>query len=106
MMGAALGLAVLASVPDSRTESVRDSGDGLLVALTGGYNAALLAAAAFAVTGALGVLLLRRVAPSGRRCSKENPRRPSRRPSRQRPEAGWDAAQAGRLDLAIAPKDR
>ena len=95
MMGAALGLAVLASVPDSRTESVRDSGDGLLVALTGGYNAALLAAAAFAVTGALGVLLLRRVAPSGRRCSKENPRRPSR----QRPEAGWDAAQAGRLDL-------
>jgi hypothetical protein len=45
---------VLVSVADSRTESLRDSGDGLLVALTGGYNAAFLAAAAFAVTGALG----------------------------------------------------
>jgi MFS family permease len=63
MMGGALGLAVLVSVADSRTESLRDSGDGLLAALTGGYNAAFLAAAAFAVTGALGALLLRRVAP-------------------------------------------
>jgi MFS family permease len=62
MMGGALGLAVLVSVADSRTESLRDSGDGLLAALTGGYNAAFLAAAAFAVTGALGALLLRRVA--------------------------------------------
>jgi MFS family permease len=63
MMGGALGLAVLVSVADSRTESLRDSGEGLLAALTGGYNAAFLAAAAFAATGALGALLLRRVAP-------------------------------------------
>jgi EmrB/QacA subfamily drug resistance transporter len=71
MMGGALGLAVLVSVADSRTESLRDSGDGLLVALTGGYNAAFLAAAAFAVTGALGALLLRRVAPPGQEAMLE-----------------------------------
>jgi MFS family permease len=71
MMGGALGLAVLVSVADSRTESLRDSGDGLLAALTGGYNAAFLAAAAFAVTGALGALLLRRVAPPGQEAMPE-----------------------------------
>ena len=71
MMGGAVGLAVLVSVADSRTESLRDSGDGLLAALTGGYNAAFLAAAAFAVTGALGALLLRRVAPPGREAIPE-----------------------------------
>jgi MFS family permease len=95
MMGGAVGLAVLVSVADSHTESLRDSGDGLLVALTGGYNAAFLAAAAFAVTGALGALLLRRVVPPGQEAMPEvNPRRPSRRPSRQRREAGLDAAQS------------
>jgi EmrB/QacA subfamily drug resistance transporter len=71
MMGGALGLAVLVSVADSRTESLRVSGDGLLVALTGGYNTAFLAAAAFAVTGALGALLLRRVAPPGQEAIPE-----------------------------------
>jgi hypothetical protein len=65
MMGGAVGLAVLVSVADSRTESLRDSGDGLLAALTGGYNAAFWAAAAFALTGALGALLLRPVASPG-----------------------------------------
>jgi EmrB/QacA subfamily drug resistance transporter len=71
MMGGALGLAVLVSIADSRTETLRDSGDGLLAALTGGYNAAFLAAAAFAVTGALGALLLRRVVPSGQEAMPE-----------------------------------
>jgi MFS family permease len=65
MMGGALGLAVLVSVADSRTESLRDFGDALTSALTGGYNAAFLAAAAFAVIGALAALLLRPVAPPG-----------------------------------------
>jgi EmrB/QacA subfamily drug resistance transporter len=65
MMGGALGLAVLVSVADSRTEGLRESGDGALVALTGGYNSAFLVAAVFAVTGALGALLLRPVAPAG-----------------------------------------
>jgi EmrB/QacA subfamily drug resistance transporter len=63
MMGGALGLAVLVSVADSRTQGLRDSGDGLLDALTGGYNTAFLVAAAFAVVGALGALLLRPVSP-------------------------------------------
>jgi EmrB/QacA subfamily drug resistance transporter len=71
MMGGALGLAVLVSIADSRTDTLRDSGDGLLAALTGGYNAAFLAAAAFAVTGALGALLLRPVAPPGQEAMAE-----------------------------------
>jgi EmrB/QacA subfamily drug resistance transporter len=63
MMGGALGLAVLVSVADSRTSSLRDAGDGPLVALTGGYHTAFLVAAVFAAIGALGALLLRPVAP-------------------------------------------
>jgi EmrB/QacA subfamily drug resistance transporter len=63
MMGGALGLAVLVSVADSRTDSLRSGGDGPLVALTGGYHAAFFVAAAFAATGALLGLLLRPVTP-------------------------------------------
>jgi hypothetical protein len=71
MMGGALGLAVLVSVADSRTQSLRDSGDGLSAALTGGYNTAFLAAAAFAAIGALGALLLGPVAPQGQGLAAE-----------------------------------
>jgi MFS family permease len=53
MMGGALGLAVLASVAASRTSTLRDAGDERLVALTGGYHAAFLAGAAFAVAAAV-----------------------------------------------------
>jgi EmrB/QacA subfamily drug resistance transporter len=74
MMGGALGLAVLVSIADSRTETLRDSGDGLAAALTGGYNAAFLAAAAFTVTGALGALLLRRVAAPGQEAMPDGER--------------------------------
>jgi EmrB/QacA subfamily drug resistance transporter len=63
MMGGALGLAVLVSVADSRTDSLRSGGDGPLVALTGGYHAGFLVAAGFAAVGALLGLLLRPVAP-------------------------------------------
>ena len=73
MMGGALGLAVLVSIADSRTQSLRDSGDSLAAALTGGYNAAFLAAAAFAVIGALGALLLRPVGPPGEAEMPEEP---------------------------------
>ena len=66
MMGGALGLAVLVSVAGSRTQSLLDCGEvGQAAALTGGYNAAFLVAAAFAVIGALGALLLRPAAPPG-----------------------------------------
>jgi MFS family permease len=63
MMGGALGLAVLVSVADSRTDSLRSGGDGPLEALTGGYHAGFLVAAAFAAVGALLGLLLRPVTP-------------------------------------------
>ncbi len=60
MMGGALGLAVLASLAASRTNSLRDSGDGPLAALTGGYHAAFLVGALFAAAAALlGAVLLR-----------------------------------------------
>jgi MFS family permease len=60
MMGGALGLAALASIASSRTSSLRTSGDGPLTALVGGYHAAFLVGALFAVGAAvLGASLLR-----------------------------------------------
>ncbi len=60
MMGGALGLAILASLAASRSDSLLASGDGSLVALNGGYHAAFLVGAVFAVAAAvLGAVLLR-----------------------------------------------
>jgi hypothetical protein len=60
MMGGALGLAILASLAASRTESLAAAGDGPLAALTGGYHAAFVVGAVFAAGAAvLGVVLLR-----------------------------------------------
>jgi EmrB/QacA subfamily drug resistance transporter len=53
MMGGALGLAVLASLAASRTNSLRASGHGQLAALVGGYHAAFLVGALFAAAAAL-----------------------------------------------------
>jgi EmrB/QacA subfamily drug resistance transporter len=53
MMGGALGLAVLASLASSRTDSLLSSGHGKLVALNGGYHAALLVGALFATAAAV-----------------------------------------------------
>ena len=65
MMGGALGLAVLASLADSRTESLRASGDGALVALNGGYHAAFVVGALFAAAAAaLALVLLRTALPA------------------------------------------
>ncbi len=59
MMGEALGLAVLASLAASRSDSLLTSGENSLVALNGGYHAAFLAAAGFAVVAAvLGAVFL------------------------------------------------
>ncbi len=64
MMGGALGLAVLASVAASRTDSLRDSGESALQATTSGYHTAFLIGALFALTGAaLGSVLLRATQP-------------------------------------------
>jgi EmrB/QacA subfamily drug resistance transporter len=60
MMGGALGLAILASAADARTDSLLASGDERLAALTGGYHVAFLIGALFAVAAAaLAVALLR-----------------------------------------------
>jgi EmrB/QacA subfamily drug resistance transporter len=60
MMGGALGLAVLASLAASRTDALLASGDGRLVALTGGYHLGFLVGAIFAAGAtALGAGLLR-----------------------------------------------
>ncbi len=65
MMGGALGLAVLASLAASRTETLTASGEEPLVALTGGYHAAFLLGAVFAaLAAAVGAAFLRtRAAP-------------------------------------------
>ena len=60
MMGGALGLAVLASIAASRTDSLRASGDGPLAALSGGYHVAFVVGALFAAAAAVvGATLLR-----------------------------------------------
>ena len=60
MMGGALGLAVLASLAASRTDSLRAAGHGELAALVGGYHVAFLVGAVFAVAAAaVGTALLR-----------------------------------------------
>ena len=65
MMGGALGLAVLASLAASHTDTLLASGDDQLTALTGGYNLAFLVGAIFALTAAvLGGVLLRVATPA------------------------------------------
>ncbi|MGH3071179.1 MAG: MFS transporter [Gaiellaceae bacterium] len=66
MMGGALGLAVLASLAASRTETLAADGDGTLAALTGGYHAAFVVGALFAAAAAvIGGTLLRTGAYAG-----------------------------------------
>jgi EmrB/QacA subfamily drug resistance transporter len=60
MMGGALGLAVLASLAASRTDTLKASGESALAALNGGFHAAFLVGAVFALAGAvLGAVLIR-----------------------------------------------
>jgi MFS family permease len=64
MMGGALGLAVLASVAASRTDSLTASGSSHLSALVGGYHLAFVLGAIFAVlAAAVGYAFLRVTAP-------------------------------------------
>ena len=60
MMGGALGLAILASLAASRTDSLRSSGESALDALNGGYHLAFLVGAVFAIAAAaVGACFLR-----------------------------------------------
>jgi EmrB/QacA subfamily drug resistance transporter len=52
MMGGALGLAVLASLADARTQTLLDAGRDTLAATNGGYHAAFLLGVAFLATAA------------------------------------------------------
>ena len=52
MMGGALGLAVLASIAASHTDSLRASGSGALESLVGGYHIAFVVGALFAIGAA------------------------------------------------------
>ncbi len=53
MMGSALGLAILASLAASRTETLLASGAETLAAVNGGYQVAFIVGAVFAAAGAL-----------------------------------------------------
>jgi MFS family permease len=53
MMGGALGLAILASLSASRTDSLEASGDSPLAALNGGYHLAFVSGAVFVVVSAV-----------------------------------------------------
>jgi predicted MFS family arabinose efflux permease len=59
MMGGALGLALVASLADRRTETLLDTGRSGLGALNGGYHIAFLVGAIFALAAAMGAVLLR-----------------------------------------------
>jgi EmrB/QacA subfamily drug resistance transporter len=67
MMGGAVGLAALASLAASRTSTLTAQGQSDLQALVGGYHAAFLAGALFAVAAAAigGVFLRTRTAAAG-----------------------------------------
>jgi MFS family permease len=63
MMGGALGLAILASIAASRSDSLRASGESATAALNGGYHIAFLVGAIFAVAAAgLAIALFRSAA--------------------------------------------
>jgi EmrB/QacA subfamily drug resistance transporter len=65
MMGGAVGLAILASLADSRSTNLLDSGHAEHPALNSGYHVAFLGGAAFVVVAAIAAAtLLRSVQPS------------------------------------------
>ncbi len=57
-IGGALGLAILAAIANTRTDSLVESGSSMPVALTEGFQIALLVGAGFAVLGAILALVL------------------------------------------------
>ena len=73
MMGGALGLATLASIAASRTDSLRAGGDSAIAALNGGYHAAFLAGAAFALGAALVSTLFFRANLAAAHAEQETP---------------------------------
>ncbi|HEY3106695.1 MAG TPA: DHA2 family efflux MFS transporter permease subunit [Gaiellaceae bacterium] len=73
MMGGALGLAVLAAIATARTDTLLGNGDGQAAALTGGYHAAFMVGAAFALAAAVIAALGLRSVPAGAPHAAEEP---------------------------------
>ena len=75
-VGGALGLAVLATVSTSRTESLLDEGRALASALTSGYHVAFWIGAALVVAAiVVAATVLETVAPAGRQAHGDSERR-------------------------------
>jgi EmrB/QacA subfamily drug resistance transporter len=73
MLGGALGLAILASIAASRTNTLLSAGQSHAAALTGGYHLAFIVGSLFAVAAAvLGATLLRIRAPVGAQGAEEH----------------------------------
>ncbi len=70
-IGGALGLAILATVANSRTDALFADGAGRATALTEGFQSAFLAGAGFAVLGLIAVLTLIRTKDSREHVAKE-----------------------------------
>ena len=65
MMGGALGLAVLASLAASRTNTLKADGENALAALNGGYHVAFALGALFALAaGVVAAVFLREAKPA------------------------------------------
>jgi MFS family permease len=64
MMGGAVGLAVLASLADSKSDALVASGDSMAPALNSGYHVAFLVGGIFLATAAVGAALLRESPPA------------------------------------------
>jgi hypothetical protein len=67
MSSSALSRAALAAIAASRTERLRDSGEGALEALNSGYHLAFLVGAIFVVASAVVAATLPRSEPMGAR---------------------------------------
>ena len=70
-IGGALGLAILATISNSRTDELFADGAGRATALTEGFQSAFLAGAGFAVLGLIAVLTLIRTRDSRAHVEKE-----------------------------------
>jgi EmrB/QacA subfamily drug resistance transporter len=78
MMGGALGLAVLASLAASRTDTLLAAGESEAAALTGGYHVAFFVGALFAIAAAaIGGLLLRQGAYAAQQAEHEHDPQPA-----------------------------
>ena len=91
MMGGAVGLAVLASLADRRTDELLAAGEGQLAGLNGGYQLAFIVGAVFLVASAVvGAALLRTGASEHARAR----RRAGPAPSRPRTPRGRAASRS------------